>query len=120
MAWEKSRVRKSIVPPGSGLAARARRRHPGYRRRRWLAVPGRDGTAVSAGGLQEVMTVPGVTRCWERQAGLDLVAVAAAVLALDDVPGLGDARPGRDVAQPYALVVGSSGPPRLHPHVDHF
>jgi hypothetical protein len=46
--------------------------------------------------------------------GLDLVAVAAAVFVLDDVPGLGeigddavgggpgDARPGRDVAQPHA------------------
>jgi hypothetical protein len=44
--------------------------------------------------------------------GLDLAAVAAAVLVLGDVPGLdeigddavggalGDARPGRDVAQP--------------------
>ena len=48
----------------------------------------------------------------ERQVGLDLVALAAAVLVLDDVAGLGeigddavggalgDARPGRDVAQP--------------------
>ena len=49
--------------------------------------------------------------------GLDLVAVAAAVLVLDDVLGpgeigddalggaLGDARPGGDVAQPHARVV---------------
>jgi hypothetical protein len=39
----------------------------------------------------------------ERHVGLDLAAVAAAVLVLDDVPGfgvIGDARPGRDVAQP--------------------
>ena len=57
---------------------------------------------------------------WERQVSLDLVAVAAAVLVLDDVPGLGeiggdavggalgDARPGRDVAQPYARVAGDA------------
>ena len=65
-------------------------------------------------------------RLRERQVGLDLVAVAAAVLLLDDVPGLGeigddavggalgDARPGRDVAQPHARVVGDA---QQHPGV---
>ena len=54
------------------------------------------------------------------------VAVAAAVLVLDDVPGLGeigddagggalaDARPGRDVPQPHARVVGDA---QQHPGV---
>jgi hypothetical protein len=58
--------------------------------------------------------------------GLDLVAVAAAVFLLHDVPGLGeigddavggapgDGRPGRDVAQPHARVVGDA---RQHPGV---
>ena len=62
----------------------------------------------------------------ERQVGLDLVAVAAAVLVLDDVPGLGeigddavggalgDARPGRAIAQPHARVAGGA---RQHPGV---
>jgi hypothetical protein len=52
--------------------------------------------------------------------GLDPVAVAAAVFVLDDVSGLGevgedavggalgDACSGRDVAQPYARVVGDA------------
>ena len=56
----------------------------------------------------------------ERQVGLDLVAVAAAVFVLDDVSGLGeigddavgdvpgDAGPGRGVAQPHARVVGDA------------
>ena len=56
----------------------------------------------------------------ERRVGLDLVAVAAAVFVLDDVFGLGeigddavcggagDARPGRDVAQSHARVVGDA------------
>ena len=79
----------------------------------------------------------------ERQVGLDLVAVAAAVLVLDDVPGLGEigddavsgalgaARPGRDVGQlhtrPRAMHgstgrgrSGSSSPPRPHTIVDQF
>jgi hypothetical protein len=67
-----------------------------------------------------------LTGFWQRQVRLDLVAVAAAVLVLDDVPGLGeigddavggalgDARPGRDVAQPHALVVGNA---QQHPGV---
>jgi hypothetical protein len=62
----------------------------------------------------------------ERQGGLDPVAVAAAIFVLDDVPGpdeigddavggaLGDARPGRDVAQPHARVVGDA---QQHPGV---
>jgi hypothetical protein len=53
---------------------------------------------------------------WQRQMLLDLVAVAAAVLALADVArygqvghdaggaAFGDARPGRDVAQPHPRV----------------
>jgi hypothetical protein len=57
---------------------------------------------------------------------LDPVAVAAAVLVLDDLPGLGeigddavggapgDARPGRDVAQPHAGVVSDA---QRHPGV---
>src|SRR6266704_1847041 len=65
-------------------------------------------------------------RSAKRQVGLDLVAVAAAVLVLDDVPGpgeigddavsgaLGDARPGRDVAQPHARVAGDA---QQHPGV---
>jgi hypothetical protein len=56
----------------------------------------------------------------ERQVSPDLVTVGAAVLVLDDVPGfgeigddlmggaLGDARPGRDVAQLHARVVGDA------------
>ncbi len=57
---------------------------------------------------------------------LDLVAVAAAVLVLDDIPGcgqvgddpvsaaLGDAQAGRDVAQPDAGVAGDA---QQHPAV---
>ena len=73
---------------------------------------------------------------------LDLVAVAAAVLLLHDVPGLsqigddtvgaalGDAHPGRDVAQPHARVVGDAQqhpgmvgqetPPLHHPNLTQF
>jgi hypothetical protein len=52
--------------------------------------------------------------------GLDLVAVAAAVFLLDDVPGcdqvghdavgaaLGDVQAGRDIAQPGARVAGDA------------
>ena len=62
----------------------------------------------------------------KRQVGLDLVAVAAAVLVLDDVAGLGevgddavggalgDADSGRDVAQPHARVAGDA---QQHPGV---
>ena len=62
----------------------------------------------------------------ERQLGSDLVVVAAAVLVFDDVPSFGevsddaiggafgDARPGRDVAQSHARVVGDA---QQHPGV---
>src|SRR5207248_5133513 len=63
---------------------------------------------------------------WQRQVRLDLVAVAAAVLLLHEVPGLsqisddavgaalGDAHPGSDVAQSHAGVVGDA---QQHPGV---
>ena len=65
---------------------------------------------------------PGSAERWT----CDLVAVAAAVFVLGDVFGLdeigddavggalGDARPGRDVAQPHARVVGDA---QQHPGV---
>src|SRR6202453_5244243 len=74
---------------------------------------------------------------WQREMGLDVVAVAAAVFLLDDVAGPGqvgddaegaafaDVQGGRDVAQAYARVMsdaeenpgvrGQEGPAR-HPH----
>jgi len=63
---------------------------------------------------------------WKRQVSLDLVAVAAAILVLDDISGLGeisddavggaitDARPVRDVAQSHARVLGDA---QQHPGV---
>ena len=57
---------------------------------------------------------------WQREVRLDLVAVAAAVFVLDDVPGcgqvgddavgaaVGDVQAGADVARPGARVVGEA------------
>jgi len=82
-------------------------------------VDAADGGGEAFPGAEQVVEVSG-------QVGLDLVAVAAAVHVLDDVPGLGalgddavggalgDARAGRDVAQPYARVVGDA---QQHPGV---
>ena len=78
----------------------------------------------------------------QRHVGLDLVAVAAAVFLLDDVASrgqvgddavsaaLGDACPGRDVAEPHArvmrdaqqnpAVIGQEAPARHRSHIISF
>jgi hypothetical protein len=113
----------------------ARRAGTGGQRDYRSLVPGRqpgwadDDAGEECQGFADGCESPAV-RHWQRpakrQMGLDLVAVAAAVLALDDVPGLGeigndavggaldDARPGRDVAEPDARVVGDA---QQHPRM---
>jgi hypothetical protein len=92
--------------------------------------------AMASGGLALVQLLPGAVAYEEgqdfadggflaggfgqREVGLDLVAVAAAVFVLEDVAGcgqvgddavgaaFGDAQAGRDVAQPRPRVVGQA------------
>src|ERR1700734_2330370 len=81
---------------------------PGRSRRR--VVPGEESQNLAHGALP-------ACGLWQREMRLDLVAVAAAVLLLDDVPGLGqvsdnavgaalgDVEPGRYIAQADARVL---------------
>src|ERR1700684_1725548 len=98
--------------------------------------PGRSRRRVVAGEERANLPHGPLPGCglWRPEGRLDLVAVAAAVLLLDDVPGLGqvsdnavgaalgDVEPGRDIAEADARVlcdaqqdsgvVGQEGPAR--------
>src|ERR1700728_468682 len=98
--------------------------------------PGRSRQRIVAGQESQNLANGALPACglWQREVRLDLVAVTAAVLLLDDVPGLGqvsdnavgaalgDVEPGRDIAEADARVlcdaqqdsgvVGQEGPAR--------
>ena len=108
------------VLPAAAAAADGHRREAAARR---LLLGCKDGAVVGfclASSHQEGQEIAdGGFRAGgfgQRQVRLDLVAVAAPALLLDDIPGcgqvrddrvgaaLGDAQPGRDLAQPHAGV----------------
>ena len=98
------------VPARGGRRARCRRITQGGLARRFVGQGGQD---VADGRFP-------ADRIWQREVRLDLVAVAAAVFVLDDVPSVdqvgddavraafGDSQAGGDVPQPGTRVLGDA------------